>query len=75
MSDNMRSKKNFGEKACFGYVYGRQYTDIKRTLLLKKAEWAQKSATVNESCQDTLVRRAFLLDGKWPRPTKPISIS
>lgn len=46
--------KTRGGKTRFGYVYGRQYADVKKALLLKKAEWAQKSDAANGSCQDTL---------------------
>lgn len=46
--------KTFGGKTRFGYVYGHQYAEVKKALLLKKAEWAQKPAAVNGSCQDIL---------------------
>lgn len=33
----------------FGYVYGRQYAQVKRALLLKKAQWAQKPTVISEN--------------------------
>lgn len=51
--------KTCGGKTRFGYVYGRQYAEVKRALLMKKAEWAQKSAAANGSCQDTLAEWLF----------------
>lgn len=41
--------KTSGGKTRFGYVYGRQYAQVKRTLLLKKAQWAQKPASDREN--------------------------
>lgn len=46
--------KTFRGKTRFGYVYGHQYAEVKKALLLKKAEWVQKPAVLNGSCQDTL---------------------
>lgn len=46
--------KNHDGKTRFGYVYGRLYAEVKKALLLKKAEMSQKTASVNESCQYTM---------------------
>lgn len=41
-------------KTRFGYVYGYQYAEVKKALLLKKAEWAKKPSSLRASCQDTV---------------------
>lgn len=41
-------------KTRFGYIYGHRYADVKKTLLLKKAERAKASMAANGRCQDTL---------------------
>lgn len=46
--------KNFRGTTRFGYVYGYQYAEVKKTLLLKKAEWVQKSSSENENFQITM---------------------
>lgn len=46
--------KTFGGKTRFGYVYGKQYSEVKKALLLKKAEWAQKPITDSRLSQSTL---------------------
>lgn len=51
--------KTFGGKTRFGYVYGHQYAEVKKALLLKKAEWVQKPAAINESCQDSVAEWLF----------------
>lgn len=46
--------KTLGGKTRFGYVYGRQYAEVKQTLLLKKAERAANPATVSGGCHATV---------------------
>lgn len=46
--------KTTGGKTRFGYIYGYQYAQVKRALLLKKADLAQKMAFDNGNCQDTM---------------------
>lgn len=46
--------KAFSGKTRCGYVYGRQYAEVKKALQLKKAEYAQKLTSINGNCQDTL---------------------
>lgn len=46
--------KTLSGKSRFGYVYGRQYAEVRKKLLLKKAEWAQKPLSKNAFCQCTL---------------------
>lgn len=46
--------KTFGGKTRFGYVYGHRYAEVKKILLLKKAEWVQKSFSDNGSSQVTI---------------------
>lgn len=41
-------------KTRFGYIYGRQYTEVKRALLIKKAEYAQQDALSNGVCRYTV---------------------
>lgn len=46
--------KTSNGKTRFGYIYGRQYAEVKKTLLLKKAERAQKPASVTGNSQGTM---------------------
>lgn len=50
--------KTFNGKTRFGYVYGYQYAEVKKVLLLKKAEHAHKSVANNGYCQDTVAEWA-----------------
>lgn len=45
--------KTFSGKTRFGYIYGHQYAEVKKALLLKKAEWTQKD-TPDSSYRDTV---------------------
>lgn len=46
--------KTFSGKTRFGYVYGYQYAEVKKALLLKKAEQAKEVISENGYCQDTV---------------------
>lgn len=46
--------KTPGGKTRFRYVYGRQYAEVKKALLLKKAEWASNPVSVSNSCHATV---------------------
>lgn len=46
--------KTRGGRTRFGYVYGRQYAEVKKALLLKKAEWTQRPVSINGRFRDTL---------------------
>lgn len=46
--------KTVGGKTNFGYIYGHQYAEVKKALLLKKAEWAKKSSSVTGNALDTM---------------------
>ena len=46
--------KTITGKTRFGYVYGRQYADVKKELLLKKADCAKTAPSGNGSCQSTV---------------------
>ncbi len=46
--------KTFSGKTRFGYVYGYQYAEVKKALLLKKAEQAKEVIPDNGYCQDTV---------------------
>lgn len=46
--------KTISGKTRFGYVYGHQYAQVKKALLLKKADLAQKSVFDNGNCQETV---------------------
>lgn len=46
--------KTIRGKTRFGYVYGYQYTEVRKALLLKKAEYARGSVFENGCCQDTV---------------------
>ena len=41
-------------KTHFGYVYGRQYAEVRRKLNLKKAEWFQKNRNSNQGGKRTV---------------------
>ena len=46
--------KTITGKTRFGYVYGYQYTEVRRALLLKKAEHAKNAPAFNGHCQSTV---------------------
>ena len=46
--------KTIAGKTRFGYVYGYQYTEVKKELLLKKAEQAKNPPARNGDCQCTV---------------------
>lgn len=46
--------KTASGKTRFGYIYGQQYTEVKRALMMKKAEYAQQDALPNGVCQYTV---------------------
>lgn len=46
--------KTLSGKSRFGYVYGRQYAEVRKKLLMKKAEWAKKPLSKIAFCQCTL---------------------
>lgn len=46
--------KTISGKTRFGYVYGRQYAEVKKELLLKKAEHARNAPAANGNCQSTV---------------------
>lgn len=41
--------KTFAGRKRFGYVYSRQYADVRKNLMLKKAEFEKKSAPTKGS--------------------------
>lgn len=49
--------KTLSGRTRFGYVYGRQYSEVKKALLQKKADQARSTSVLNGCCQDTV--------GKW----------
>lgn len=48
--------KTLQGKTRFGYVYGRQYSEVKSALLMKKAEHAQYENAPNGCCNDTVAQ-------------------
>lgn len=46
--------KTITGKTRFGYVYGYQYSEVRRELLLKKAEYAKNTAAFNGVCRSTV---------------------
>lgn len=46
--------KTIQGKTRFGYIYGRQYSEVKSALLIKKAEYAQSENAPNGCCNDTV---------------------
>ena len=58
----------------FGYVYGHKYAEVKKDLLLKKAEHARTAPTVNGVCQSTVSEwMAYWLENEILGSVKPSS--
>ena len=46
--------KTITGKTRFGYIYGHQYAEVKKKLVLKKAEQTEAAPTANGNCQSTV---------------------
>jgi len=51
--------KTISGKTRFGYVYGYQYAEVKKKLLLRKAEHARTAPAANGNCQSTVSEWLF----------------
>lgn len=48
--------QTFQGKTRFGYIYGRQYSEVKSALLIKKAEYVRSENNQNGGCNDTVAQ-------------------